>query len=891
MAESAVTFVLERFVPFLEQEVNRLRGVWGEVEYIRDELESIRGFLRDADAREESEEVKAWVNQVRDIAYDIEDTIDEFTFRLPQHQRRRFLGFLYKTIKFVKHLKPRSHLAAQIQFIKSKVLDVSERRLRYGLNFHEQGSSSDPVRDTWYDIRGVALHIEEAELVAIDNPREKLIGWLLEGESRREVVSVYGMGGSGKTTLVKKVYDHQRVKKHFQHRAWITVSKSFKITELIKDMIKQLWGKMKQSEPQGVDTMNEDTLKETVNDFLKQKRYVIILDDIWSKNDWEVLKNALPYSNCGSRIMVTTRFYDIASFCIEHYGHVHNQECLGQKDSETLFYKKTFQENSCPHELQELSKKFLKRCGGLPLAIVAIGGVLLTKEKIVTEWDMVYRSFDYLLETDDKLKSMRNILSLSYNDLPYFLKPCLLYLGFFPEDYIIGSSKLIKLWTAEGFVRENKRMTIEEVAKSHLHELINRSLIQVVETGYDGRVKKCRVHDLIHDIILSKLRAQKFGAIADEHNTKLLEKVRRLFIYKSVDNVPQNKTFSHLRSLFMFEVVTIPKSYVHAFFSSIRLLRVLDLTDAPLEKLPNEIANLFHLRYLSLKGTKIKKLPKSIGKLQNLETLDLKRTNVRELPSDLFRLKHLRSLLVYKYERALDILVRNILGFYGEVGIGNLVNLQELLYIDVNQGGIIVRELGRLSQLRRLGILELRRDDGPELCSSIDKMKSLRHLVVTSQEEEVLDLHFPSSPPPLLQNLYLRGHLENFPNWISLLQNLKNIYLVGSRLKDDPLGALQALPSLMELTLTRAYDGEELCFKAGGFQTLKILYLTVLKRLKFVRVEDGAMPHLEVLWIVECEMLEEVPIGDGMLENVKFFNLAGMTNEFLTFVSNREADI
>ncbi|KAF8393974.1 hypothetical protein HHK36_020176 [Tetracentron sinense] len=170
--------------------------------------------------------------------------------------------------------------------------------------------------------------------------------------------------------------------------------------------------------------------------------------------------------------------------------------------------------------------------------------------------------------------------------------------------------------------------------------------------------------------------------------------------------------------------------------------------------------------------------------------------------------------------------------------------------MDIRQVGSVVRELGRLSQLRELGIMELRRQDGPELCSSIEKMNNLCGLNVKSLEEEVLDLQFLSSPPLLLQQLQLRGNLEKFPNWISSLHNLKNLCLWGCESRDDPLEVLRDLPNLVKLSLIRAYDGEELCFKACGFQRLKTLFLSKFQRLKFVIVEEGAMTHLQVLNIV-----------------------------------------
>ncbi|KAF8394134.1 hypothetical protein HHK36_020340 [Tetracentron sinense] len=161
-------------------------------------------------------------------------------------------------------------------------------------------------------------------------------------------------------------------------------------------------------------------------------------------------------------------------------------------------------------------------------------------------------------------------------------------------------------------------------------------------------------------------------------------------------------------------------------------------------------------------------------------------------------------------------------------------------------------------------------------------MSNLRSLHVKITKGEVLDLQFLSSPPLLLQRLDLVGALEKFPNWISSLHNLKGLHLEGSKLRDDPLEVLQALPNLVKLVINNTYDGEEMCFKAGGFPALKYLQLCKFERLKLVRVEDGAKPHLEELTIVEFKMLEKVPLGLEFLANLKFMDFAYMPNEFAT---------
>ncbi|MCI33104.1 disease resistance protein, partial [Trifolium medium] len=144
-----------------------------------------------------------------------------------------------------------------------------------------------------------------------------------------------------------------------------------------------------------------------------------------------------------------------------------------------------------------------------------------------------------------------------------------------------------------------------------------------------------------------------------------------------------------------------------------KLLNVLDLQDAPLEAFPAEIVNLYLLKYLSLKNTKVKNIPGSIKKLQYLETLDLKHTYVTEFPAEIAELKQLRHLLVYRYkiESYADFHSRR--GFKVAAPIGNMIYLQKLCFIEVDQGsGALMVELGKLTQLRRLGIRKMKKEDG-----------------------------------------------------------------------------------------------------------------------------------------------------------------------------------
>ncbi|XP_039156133.1 disease resistance protein RPM1-like [Eucalyptus grandis] len=503
------------------------------------------------------------------------------------------------------------------------------------------------------------------------------------------------MGGLGKTTLANRVFDNQRVKTYFQSHVWITVSQSYEVEDILRDMIEQLHGEIEQPTPQGMESVNSMRLKQIVKGFLQQKRYVIVLDDVWNSKALE-----------------------------------------------------------------------------------------------------------------------------------------------------------------EGFVEKREGMTQEEVGQRYLKELINRSLVQIAKTTIDGRLESCRVHDLMHECILSKARDENFVSFASEQKVELHERVRRLSIAYTYNNSLKQLNLPTLHSLLIFESATSSSLDEQFVPSGCRLLRVLDLGDSPLHKFPQQILVIFHLKYLSLRRTKVRIIPRSIGKLQNLETLDLKQTLVSKLPVEVTKLKKLQYLLVYSYVAFTPSRpFRSITGFLAPQGIGTLVSLQKLCYVKAggHRNKNAMQELGELCQLRRLGVMDLKKDDAKELCHSLTKMTDLRSLeVVAESEYEVIDLDFLSSPTQLLQRLYIKGCLKKLPHWLPLLNNLTNVRLKLSRLKSSPLVAFQNLPNLVELLLDNAFDGEKLVFGDRGFPKLKELRLLDLQNLRFVLMNGQAMPCLQSLSIYRC---------------------------------------
>ncbi|XP_062160738.1 disease resistance protein RPM1-like [Alnus glutinosa] len=526
----------------------------------------------------------------------------------------------------------------------------------------------------------------------------------------------------------------------------------------------------------------------------------------------------------------------------------------------------------------------VRKCEGLPLAIVAIDGLLSTKDKVPLEWQKLHGSLSSELESNPQLTSITKILSLSYHDLPYYLKSCYLYFGIFPEDYSITSSRLLRLCVAEGFIKGKKSKPLEDVAEEYLMELINRNLVQVSfgELDYEIRTKY-RIHDLLHEIILSKAEEMNFCQVLEAGDTTSHGKSRCLSIHDVRENVFETSEYSRVRSVFLFNISEMPRSFIVKLFKMFKLLKVLDFEDAPIDYLPEEVGNLFHLKHLSLRRTKVKILPKSMGRLQNLQTLNIMETPVHELPIEIFRLYKLRHLLAHYHDLEIESSLYAMQGVKVRDGVGCLSDLQTLSLVEANHHGVgLFTELGKLSQLRMLGISNMAAENGRDLCASLQNMVQLKILVVSSiSEEEILDLQSISSPPQFLKHIFLRGRLQKLPNWIAGLHNLVTLGLCFSFLVEDPLLCVQTLPNLTNLSLHQGYDGEHLHFEEGGFQKLKKLTLKKLSRLKMVEIDKGSLAVLEQLEIGPCPQMKEVPFGIQHLKSLKILDFYEMQGEFV----------
>lgn len=566
----------------------------------------------------------AWVDEVKKVAHNAENVIDEYSYLIGQTTAEDNL--LKKWLVPSKTINAWCNIATQFKEIEAHLQKLTSIKDRYGISICSPKSQPNhhALQFTYLDT--------EDNIVGNKEESAWLMQQLIHENEARTVISICGMGGLGKTTLARGIYKKNEIQQKIDCVAWISVSQSYKIEDLLRRILKQLLQK-KENMPDQFDTMNKDILGNTLISYLQDKKYLIVLDDIWGRDAWASLDHALVRNKKGSRIIITTRIEDVASIANDE--HCIRLKILRQKEAWVLFSTKAFlrQGNQCPENLVYWAEKIVEKCQGLPLAIVAIGSLLAHKNIDEQECKSFYAQLNWQLINNPELNFVANILSLSLDNLPGYLRNCFNYCSLFPEDYAIKRNQIIRLWIAEGFVKERvPDITIEEVAEEYLTELSRRSLLQVVGRNAYGRPKKFQMHDLVREITVTKCRNEKFSVLMDDPQaTELSGEARRISLLKSGDTIEASVGAKTVRTLISFDKEVAPASLENAL-ANFKLLRVLSLRFANFEKLPNVVSILFNLYYLDLSFTKVKRVPKSICKLRKLQTLDLWFSGVLKLP-------------------------------------------------------------------------------------------------------------------------------------------------------------------------------------------------------------------------------------------------------------------
>ncbi|RLM69452.1 putative disease resistance RPP13-like protein 3 isoform X2 [Panicum miliaceum] len=282
------------------------------------------------------------------------------------------------------------------------------------------------------------------------------------------------------------------------------------------------------------ETLDERQLIDQVRKFLQMKRYCIVIDDIWSVSIWDMIRCALPDSIGGYIIITTTRILKIA----EQVGGAYKMKPLCLDSSRKLLYRRIFgndEKYKCPDEhLAEVSDRILKKCAGVPLAMITIASLLANRGRDKMEWYEVCNSIGTELEYGLDIENMRKILAYSYYDLSSHLRTCLLYLSVFPEDFIINKGRLIRMWIGEGFIQcEKQGKSLFELGEFYFNELVNTSMIQPIQDSF-GRLSSCRIHDMVLDLIRSLSSEENFVTVlSDMDSTSPSNMIRRLSLQNS----------------------------------------------------------------------------------------------------------------------------------------------------------------------------------------------------------------------------------------------------------------------------------------------------------------------------------------------------------------------
>ncbi|GKA60500.1 putative disease resistance RPP13-like protein 2 [Tanacetum coccineum] len=918
-----VAVVIQKLVDTLTEEsiadnkvmIHQLKGV-------QKSLEKLRSFSKEKD-------------HLR-VVYEIEDEIEKFTFRVAR-QRKRF-GFLMKHTFFFNNVNSCCKLKRKIRKIRSTISSFREDEasirsisttsspstpasststaISYlnsmccnGTNVLTQKSSSDiwpiieipstpsPKRgwmtrsfSTITNQKEHGLQRKKLTFSFSSNEEEKnMVGFKhLSNVSYQEEVGVFGQiddikslvrrltqqtemfvpivgdVGCGKTTLARAVYRNRKIRDHFESHDWISVTEDYDAERVLLSVSKKV-------------------------DMVKGKRYLIVVDGIGSCGVLKDLKNAFPDENNGSKVVFISRTGPEMSM------NSHTVEKISEEESWTMFLKKAGKEKEAEQIEPCVKDKILDICKGLPLNIVLMAGLLTSK--IPTRWS------ESLMNDHDQHSN--DVLNLCYNDLAINSKLCLLYMSLFPKDYDIPVRRLLRLWLAEGFVkrrsRRSKHPLPEDLVQKCFEELVDRNIIQITKLRSDNSPRQCRLVSVFHDYLLPK--AQDISLFYIHRNSENYEDAAGTFgVRRMVQHLSTTGAFDHqqsqrksptfdpslLRSYisFNFQRKDMPEREVGILLNQVisrnfSLLRVLDLEGVCKPSLPNKLGRLRHLRYLGLRWTFLESIPESVGDLSYLETLDVKHTRVDTLPDSIWKLKRLRHLNLNNIRLAMPPSSSlTLLTLWGLV-------LDEK--ISISQG------LGKLRDLRELGIKFHLNESQGALLDWIAKLVSLQSLRLTSVDEMGRPSKLVMKPLTALDklsHLNLYGNLQKLPDLNEFPPTVKVLTLSISRLNNDPMETLEQLPCLIVLRLLGdSFTGKRMVCHRKGFQKLEVLKLWKLTGLEEWDVEDEAMTSLKQLDIRCCHKLKNISsrllLKPRRLEELE---LTDMPDDFVARIKKRKSN-
>ncbi|KAJ6882823.1 disease resistance protein RGA4 isoform X1 [Populus alba x Populus x berolinensis] len=912
MAEALVSPILEQlttiFVQQVQEEVNLVVGVKKQCDKLKSNLLDIQSVLEDADRKQEKDKaVRDWVDKLKDACYDMDDVLDEWSTAILRwkmeeaeentHSRQKIrCSFLGSPCFCFNQVVRRRDIALKIKEVSEKVDDIAKQRAKYGFDLYK--ATDELQRLT------TASFVDESSVIGRDGKKRNVVSKLLAESSQEardvDVISVVGLGGIGKTTLAQLAYNDDEVTAHFEKKLWVCVSEPFDEVRIAKAILEQLEGRP-------TNLVELQSLLQGVSESITGKRLLLVLDDVWTENhgQWEKLKPSLTGCARGSRILVTTRKDAVAT--ILGTDHRINIEKLSDEICRSIFNHVAFQERSQDERerLTDIGDKIANKCKGLPLAAKVLGGLMQSK-RTREEWERVLSSELWRLDEVDRDQVERRIfipLLLSYYDLPSVVRRCFLYCVMFPKDFEMVKDELVKMWMAQGYLKDTSGGDMELVGEQYFQVLAARSFFQDFKMDEDEGMK-FKMHDIVHDFAQYMTKNEcltvDVNTLGEATVETSIERVRHLSMMLSEETsfpVSIHKA-KGLRSLLIHTIDPSLGAALPDLFKQLTCIRSLNLSWSLIKEIPKEVGKLIHLRHLNLASCMVlESLPETICDLCNLQSLDVTWCrSLKELPKAIGKLLKLRHLLIDDSGVAFipkgieRITCLRTLDWFTVCGGGEneskAANLRELKNLNHIGGSLIISNLGGgkedASDAAEAQLKNKKRLLGLELDFDREKTE------LQANEGSLIE---GLQPPSYSENLTISsyGGLD-LPNWMMTLTRLHELSLDQCENVEvlPPLGRLANLKRLLLTGLkVRRLDAgflgiekdENASINEGeiarvtAFPKLKKLIIWNLKEVeewdgigRRVGEEDAnttsiisIMPQLQYLRIEYCQLLRALP--------------------------------
>ncbi|KAI3859932.1 hypothetical protein MKX03_006995 [Papaver bracteatum] len=849
-----------------------------EVRKLEQVLQKLECILEDAEEKQlGDEEVCDYLGRIKDLVYDTEDLLDELVLHIQQKKmiRGRFLNISQKgdnnnTIsKVCSSLAPTFGYVFNSCVIFNRFKKITSLRKKFE-KIKVESSKYDLISNTVPVIPVDSSYTHSCDGNFFDGDvvygrefdKEHVMNMLFEVDNTKavRVINIVGIGGIGKTTLGQSVYDHDKVRSHFDIKIWVSVPQT--AASYLEKTVQGILEALSLSSSSDDDDLNcvanshGADLSTFLSNRIKQKKFLLVLDDVWNENirDWQALKSilvgapgssilSLTCNKMAAYLMSTTTLHELIPLSKESAWELFCQSAYRKKDDAADALK--------PYE--DIGRIVSQRCNGVPLALKCLGGLLRTKATR-QEWVDIMESDKWeLLEMEPVLPA----LYFSYYSLPPVLKLCFSYTALFPKAYPINKGRLIKLWMAEGFLGSSttKNRDPELVGLEYFQELMMRSYFSPHERNKDGEVTSIKMHDLVHDLAAS----MSGHSIMEIDNTPYKKiKARHLSVlHGDLNSISSSiQKSSHVSTLIFYNsnCRVISRTVSPNLFAHLKFLKVLDFSYLNLSEIPNEVGKLKHLRYLNLSHANLQSLPEKVCDLHNLQTLALNDCQqLSKLPDSLVKLSGLRHLEIQSTPKLL----------YLPQGTGRLTSLQTLskFPVSIAKQGCRIRELQDLNKLQGcINIIGLHTVENFKEVSDAKLMnkENLHELRLDfspykleylgedefKKTERVLEyLH----PHPNIKKLTLTHFLgSELPRWLendSMLPNLRRLKLQDC-MNSTMLPALGNLPSLVELYIENL----------GSIKDIGNEFYGIGSSCKYVK--ELAFPKLEELHIVDMAKLE-----------------------------------